>query len=236
MEIFYFKNIKDGLITLPEEESRHISKVMRKNVDESILITDGKGNIFNALIMETGKYCVVNASFNKMKNKNHNYYLHIAIAPTKMMERFEFIIEKCMEIGIDEITPILCEHSERKIIRIDRMNNIAIAAMKQSGNLYLPIINELTPFENIVKSNFDGTKCIAHCENEMYRYYYDIVSNKKNLILIGPEGDFSHTEVKMAIDNNFIPVSLGNSILRVETAAIIASSMAAIKNYKRTIL
>ena len=235
MEIFYCRYIQKGLVTLPVEESNHITKVMRKTIGNIISITDGKGTMYSAEIVETGKHCIVNASFVKTVGNNRDYRFHLAVAPTKMMERFEWIVEKCMEIGIDEITPVLCEHSERKIIKTDRLYSIAIAAMKQSGNIYLPVINEIISFDDFIDNEYSGVKCIAHCENLDYQYYYDIANNGDNLILIGPEGDFSRKEVCRAKERGFIPVSLGNSILRVETASIMACSMAAIKNYTHNI-
>lgn len=233
MEVFYFENVCEGVLNLPEDESKHISRVLRKNVGDCINITDGQGRIFLAEIISTGKHCSVNVKFKELQENKRNYRLHIAIAPTKMMERMEWMIEKTMEIGVDEITPILCEHSERKIIKEERLRNIAISAMKQSKNLHLPKINSLISFKEFIQSDIGGSKFIAYCENDNFKYFFDAAGEGNNTILIGPEGDFSREEVDIAFSKGFKGVSLGNTILRVETAAVAASMMMAIKNYKR---
>ncbi|MDL2227486.1 16S rRNA (uracil(1498)-N(3))-methyltransferase [Bacteroidales bacterium OttesenSCG-928-K03] len=233
MEIFYQPNIKQGYYSLTEDESRHIIKVLRKNVGDIIKITDGKGKLFNAEIVEIVKKNVsVNALSFEVKPTGRDYYFHLAVAPTKMMDRFEWIVEKCVEIGIDEISPIICEHSERKVIKNERLTNIAVSAMKQSGNINLPKINEQQTFNELMKNKFEGNLCIAHCYDENKSFYFNEVKEGYNLILIGPEGDFSKSEVETAINSAFKPVSLGNSILRVETAAVVACVTTSIKNQK----
>ncbi|MDR2085032.1 MAG: 16S rRNA (uracil(1498)-N(3))-methyltransferase [Bacteroidales bacterium] len=233
MEIFYQPEIKSGYYSLTEDESRHIIKVLRKNLGDNIKITNGKGELFDAEIIEIGKKKVsVNVLSSETKPVNRDYYLHLAVAPTKMMDRFEWIVEKCVEIGIDEISPIICEHSERKIIKNERLVSIAVSAMKQSGNINLPKINQQQTYNEFIENKFEGSLCIAHCSNGGKVYYYDEVKKGYNLILIGPEGDFSKTEIEEAIKRGYKAVSLGNSILRVETAAIVACTSASIKNHK----
>jgi 16S rRNA (uracil1498-N3)-methyltransferase len=148
--------------------------------------------------------------------------LHIAIAPTKNIDRFEWFLEKATEIGIDEITPIICRHSERKIIKTERGSRILLSAMKQSLKYHLPKLNEAISLANFLKSNFDGTKYIAHCEDGEKNELKTVSKTEKTLILIGPEGDFSPKEIELALQNQFRAVSLGTSRLRTETAGIIA--------------
>jgi 16S rRNA (uracil1498-N3)-methyltransferase len=149
-------------------------------------------------------------------------FLHIAIAPTKNADRFEWFVEKAVEIGIEEITPLLCEHSERRVYKTDRIEKVAISAMKQSRNLNFPEINQATEFKNFINQGFKGKKCIAHCEEKTMALTDAITSEKSILILIGPEGDFSKSEIDMAISAGFVPVSLGNSRLRTETAGVVS--------------
>ena len=233
MEIFYQPEIKLGYYSLTEDESKHITKVLRKSVGDKICITDGKGKMFDAEIIGTNKKALeVNVLSFELKPKQHDYYFHLAVAPTKMMERFEWIIEKCVEIGIDEISPIICEHSERKVIKHERLVGIAVSAMKQSGNINLPIINQQQTFKEFIQRNHQENRCIAHCYEKNLPYYLNEVNNDCNLILIGPEGDFSMAEVETAINSGYKAVNLGESILRVETAAITACITASIKNHK----
>jgi len=157
--------------------------------------------------------------------------LHLAVAPTKMNERYEWFLEKATEIGIQEITPIICEHSERKVIKTDRFQKILESAMKQSLHYYLPKLNEPIAFKDFIKKEFDGQKFIAHCEETDKKSLKNELENGKDVtILIGPEGDFSVKEIQLAIENSFIPVSLGNTRLRTETAAIVACHSVVFKN------
>jgi len=159
------------------------------------------------------------------------FYTHIAVAPTKMNDRLEWFLEKATEIGIHEITPIICDHSERKVYKIDRAEKIIQAAMKQSLHYYLPKINEPISFSQFVKLNFEGQKFIAHCEETDKKSFKNEIKQKEKItILIGPEGDFSTKEINLAIANQFIPVTLGNTRLRTETAALVACHTIALKN------
>ena len=157
------------------------------------------------------------------KPKPWQYYLHIAIAPTKLNDRIEWFLEKATEIGIDEITPIICSNSERRNIKPDRFEKIIQSAMKQSLKFTLPKINEPVKFTEFINQDFDGTICIAHCEDQQKNSLKSVVNpSEKTTILIGPEGDFSSAEIKKALDKKFIPISLGESRLRTETAGIVA--------------
>ena len=233
MEIFYYPDIQNDIIYIPAEESKHIIKVLRKKIGDTIAITDGRGNLYQTEIISIDKTCSAAIKSVEKKSRSHNYYFHLAFAPTKANEKIELIVEKCVEIGVDEISPIISEHSERKVVKTERLKNVAIAAMKQSGNIYLPIINEPTTFNKFIDKKFNGNLCIAHCNNFGTPYYYDAIKEGYNLILIGPEGDFSQKEVDTAINHGYKAVQLGNSILRVETAAIFCCSAAALKLYKR---
>lgn len=233
MQLFYNSEIKttDTLFQFDKEESKHIIKVLRKRGGDTIFITNGKGNLFHAEItLESEKKCEV--KINKIDTfESKNYHLHIAIAPTKMNDRIEWFLEKATEIGIDEISPITCDHSERKAFKIDRAEKIIQAAMKQSNQFYLPQINEPISFSDFLNKETNCTKFIAHCEEDKKDLLKNSIQAKQNiLILIGPEGDFSPKEIALALKNNFIPVSLGNTRLRTETAGIVACHTVALIN------
>ncbi|WP_299682921.1 16S rRNA (uracil(1498)-N(3))-methyltransferase [uncultured Dokdonia sp.] len=226
MQLFYSASITptSDVYTFPREESKHIVRVLRKQIGDHVTITNGKGYLFKGEIITNNP--------NKCSIKLHSavfqeprpYKLHIAIAPTKGNDRFEWFLEKSTEIGITEITPILCDHSERKQIKEERFNKILQSAMKQSLQTHLPILHPLTSFKDFLKSNthtsFSG---IAHCEeSEKSPLTKELTDSKDILILIGPEGDFSISEIQQAIDLGFTQISLGDSRLRTETAGIIA--------------
>ena len=222
MQLF-FTNNQETEFTLSSEESKHICKVLRKKEGETLNFTDGKGTLLTAKITTADmRKTRVQIVSKEQKNKQHNYYLHIAIAPTKNIDRFEWFLEKACEIGIDEITPIICNRSERKVIKDERCNRILLSAMKQSLKFHLPKLNDAILLKDFVKQDFDGVKYIAHCEDTERTELKNIPKAKRNLILIGPEGDFSQEEIGIALQNNFKAVSLGKSRLRTETAGIIA--------------
>ena len=233
MQLFYNSTIQisDAFFQFDKEESKHIVKVLRKKGGDEIFITNGKGNLFRSEItLESEKKCEVKIT-KVIFFEPKKYHLHIAIAPTKMNDRFEWFLEKATEIGIDEITPIICEHSERKIYKIDRAEKIIQAAMKQSNQYYLPQINEPISFIDFLKKDITTSKFIAHCEEiDKNVFKKSIVPNQNILILIGPEGDFSTKEITLALKNNFIPVSLGNTRLRTETAGVVACHTVALIN------
>lgn len=224
MHLFYTPDIRGNIYTLNEIESKHCIKVLRLDTNDTIQLIDGNGGFYVARILEPNqKKCTVEIIETQKEFGKRNHYLHIAIAPTKNIDRFEWFLEKATEIGIDEITPILCEHSERKAIKPERLEKIIISAVKQSLKGYKPKLNELTILDDFLRINFKENKFIAHCEETNKT----LLKNDYNkgadvIILIGPEGDFSPQEITLAKDNNFQEISLGESRLRTETAGVVA--------------
>jgi 16S rRNA (uracil1498-N3)-methyltransferase len=222
MQLFYLENPKDEII-LSVEESKHATKVLRKKEGDILNFTDGKGNIYKAEItLADSRKCRLKIVSSDQKEKHHNYHLHIAIAATKNMYRFEWFLEKATEIGIDEITPIICSRSERKVIKTERCNRILLSAMKQSLKFHVPKLNKAISLNDFIKQDYEGTKYIAHCEDGEKKELKTVNKTEKTIILIGPEGDFSPNEIELALQNQFKAVSLGTSRLRTETAGIIA--------------
>ena len=229
MQLFYIQNPESEII-LSAEESKHATKVLRKKEGDILNFTDGKGGFYKAKItVADTRKCRLEIISSEQKEKQHNYHLHIAIAPTKNMDRFEWFLEKATEIGIDEITPIICHHSERKAIKTERCNRILLSAMKQSLKFHLPKLNEAISLNDFIKQDFEGTKYIAHCEEGNKTELKEKKKEKRTLILIGPEGDFSATEIEMVLQYQFKAISLGTSRLRTETAGIIAAHTINIK-------
>jgi len=221
MNIFFAADINSINYTLSEEESRHCIKVLRLSLNDKIQLIDGKGGLYIAKIIDDNyKKCKVEIIETTKEYKKRKFYLHIGISPTKNIDRFEWFIEKATEIGIDEITPVITEHSERKTINIERINKIIISASKQSVNAYFPILNNITKFEKIINNNFSGSKFIACYSDKNLKDIY--TKNNNALILIGPEGDFTKEEIEKAKNYNFKEAGLGNNRLRTETAGIVA--------------
>lgn len=225
MQLFYNPHLNETLTSFvfDKEESKHIIKVLRKKESDILHVTNGLGFLFTTEItIASDTKCTVKiVSFEKQEAPK--FHLHLAVAPTKMNERYEWFLEKATEIGIHEITPIICEHSERKVIKIDRFQKILESAMKQSLHYYLPKLNEPITFKDFIKTQNSGQLFIAHCEEvEKKSLKNELKTNGDVTILIGPEGDFSVKEIQLAIVANFIPVSLGTTRLRTETAAIVA--------------
>ena len=230
MQLFYIEDPEKEII-LTKEESKHVIKVLRKKEGDILNFTDGKGMLYKAKITSTEiKKCKLQIINNKQKLKQHNYHLHIAIAPTKNIDRFEWFLEKATEIGIDEITPIICNRSERKSIKIERCQRILISAIKQSLKYHLPKLNQAISLNDFLKLNINGSKYIAHCENEKKSNLKNIQKERDSLILIGPEGDFTTNEIRTALKKQFKAISLGTSRLRTETAGIIATHTINIKH------
>ncbi|MBC34485.1 MAG: 16S rRNA (uracil(1498)-N(3))-methyltransferase [Bacteroidetes bacterium] len=223
MQLFYCPDIQGATYTLNEEESKHCVRVLRMGNGDQFHITDGKGGLFTVeIIDEHPKRCSVQVINSEIEYQKRSTYLHLAVAPTKNISRYEWFLEKATEIGIDEITPIICEHSERKEVKIKRLIKVVVAAIKQSLKAYIPKLNETIKFKDLISTDFDGDKYIAYCEGEPQLLKNAYKSGKNALILIGPEGDFSPEEVDLAIKNGFQTISLGQSRLRTETAAIAA--------------
>ncbi len=233
MQLFYNPEIQSGSTTFifDKEESRHIVKVLRKKEGDIIHISNGSGYLFTSEIaFANEKKCEVNIS-NEEFHAPVPYSLHLAVAPTKMNDRYEWFLEKATEIGISEITPIICEHSERVNFKADRFEKILQTAMKQSLQFYLPKLNEPVPYNTFVAAQREGLLFIAHCEETEKRLLKNAIEPKTQVtILIGPEGDFSTKEIALGLQQNYIPVSLGNTRLRTETAAIVAAHSVAFVN------
>lgn len=223
MCLFYAPDIEQNAV-LPEEESGHAIRVLRLKEGDEILLTNGKGSFFRAIIVIAHpKKCVLTVSEQWKQESLWPFHLHIAVAPTKHMDRMEWFVEKATEIGIDAITCLNCRLSERREIKTARLEKILISVMKQSQKALLPDLSGMTAFDDFVKRSFDGRKFIAHCEageKPLLKHLYHPAENA--VILIGPEGDFSLDEIKIAIQQGFEPISLGKSRLRTETAALAA--------------
>ena len=225
MNLFYTPNITGTEYTLNEQEAGHIHKVLRKKAGDIIHLTDGNGFFYEAEIITAEKrQCEIKILSKKEGNDRRDYRIHIAIAPTKNMDRLEWFIEKSTEIGIDEISIINCFHSERKIVKNERLEKIKISACKQSLKSNFPVINELIKFNKFITQDFAGyEKVIAYIDSGVTKGLKDLYKKGKDvLILIGPEGDFSKEELEEAKNLGFIPISLGRSRLRTETAGVVA--------------
>jgi 16S rRNA (uracil1498-N3)-methyltransferase len=225
MQLFYNPNINEATETFSfdKEESKHIIKVLRKKDTDILFVTNGEGFLFKTEItLASDNKCTVKIlSFEKIEPSK--FKLHLAVAPTKMNDRYEWFLEKATEIGIHEITPIICDRSERKVVNLERFDKILLSAMKQCNQLYLPKLNEAISFKEFIKRKNDGLQLIAHCEETDKKTLKSILKpNEDVTLLIGPEGDFSEKEIALALENNYIPVSLGNTRLRTETAAVVA--------------
>ena len=230
--LFYCTHIENGFASLDEEESRHLLTVLRRKPGDRLQITDGKGFFYEAELAETGKrHALARIVARTPAPPARPALLHVAIAPTKQIERFEWFLEKATEIGVDEITPLLCRRSERDKIRTDRLEKILVSAMKQSLRAWLPKLNELTPFQQFVKTAAEEQKYIAWCSDSPLPHLKSLVTPERNAVVaIGPEGDFSPEEVEFALKNGFTGVSLGAARLRTETAGLLAVSAVNLKD------
>ncbi|GHU77403.1 ribosomal RNA small subunit methyltransferase E [Bacteroidia bacterium] len=224
MQLFYTPDIAVQS-ELPEEEARHALRVLRLAEGDEIELTDGKGFFYKAIILGTNpKHCAVSITERWEQPPLWSFNLHIAVAPTKNLDRMEWFCEKATEIGINAITFLNCRYSERREIKIPRLEKILVSAMKQSQKATLPKLTGMTDFKTFVNQPFEGQKFIAHCEEgEKPLLKQGYRPGENVLILIGPEGDFSPEEIKLAIAQGFSPISLGLSRLRTETAALVAT-------------
>jgi 16S rRNA (uracil1498-N3)-methyltransferase len=225
MQLFYNTTINETTenFSFDKEESKHIIKVLRKKDSDILYVTNGLGYLFKTEItLASDNKCTVKVvSFEKAEPSK--YHLHLAVAPTKMNDRYEWFLEKATEIGIHEITPIICDRSERKVVNKERFEKIILTAMKQSNELYLPKLNEAVTFKEFIKNQNNGLQLIAHCEETDKKSLKSVLKPNEDItMLIGPEGDFTEKEIELALENKYIPVSLGNTRLRTETAAIVA--------------
>ena len=225
MQLFYNPTIDESTenFSFDKEESKHIIKVLRKKDTDILYVTNGLGLLLKTEItLASDNKCTVKIlSFENAEPSK--FKLHLAVAPTKMNDRYEWFLEKATEIGIHEITPIICDRSERKVINLERFEKILLTAMKQSNVLFLPKLNQAISFKEFLKLENEGVQLIAHCEETDKKSLKSVLKPNENVtMLIGPEGDFSEKEIELAIENKYIPVSLGNTRLRTETAAIVA--------------
>jgi 16S rRNA (uracil1498-N3)-methyltransferase len=226
MQLFYTQNIQNGFLQLEEEEFRHL-KVLRKNEGDELVVTNGQGALYKAVITDLAKHYCTLQIIEAQQFEASKHPLHVAVAPTKNTDRIEWLVEKLVEIGVDEISFIQCKHSERKVQKTDRLKKIALSAMKQSLKYYLPKINELVGFD-VFMAQTPATQnlFIGYCETPATVFLpAQPFTHAGTVVLIGPEGDFSADEVSKAQKAGYVPISLGSSRLRTETAAMVAATL-----------
>ena len=227
MDSFFCTEIKEGLCYLPEGESHHAARVLRKRVGETVRLMDGAGLVAHGIFEEVHKKACVVRVEKVVKSPEPDYHLHIAIAPTKNLDRVEWFLEKSTELGIHRITPVLCRHSERKVIRKERLEKVVLAATKQSLRAFMPQLDDLTPFSTFLDglSSKYNQKYIAYCGDGPAIDLSEVSKQgAQTIVLIGPEGDFSPEEYDLAIQKGFIGLTLGESRLRTETAGIFVAA------------
>ncbi len=225
MQVFYAPDIKGDTYILDEKESRHIVRVMRMPKGAPVMLIDGLGNLYEGVISDPDqKRCTISVTAVTEKFEEKSYRLHLAVSPLKNADRFEWLIEKSVEIGIDEITPVISQHTEKKGIREERLNNIIVSAMKQSLKTRRPVLNQPVSFGEFIASVNSPVKIIAHCNVSMSRKKITEVCppGTDTAIMIGPEGDFSEREIDDAVRSGFVSIHLGKSRLRSETAGLAA--------------
>jgi 16S rRNA (uracil1498-N3)-methyltransferase len=225
MQVFYAPDLTGNTYTLDENESKHCIRVLRMAKGTLVRLIDGKGTLYEGKICNPdSKKCIIDITTTIKDFEKRDWGLHIAISPIKNPDRFEWFVEKSVEIGIDQITPLICRNTEKPGIKIERINNLIISAMKQSLKTTITVLNKTCYFDDFVNRTFTGTRMIAHCNDSLERKKIsDIYSkNEDAIILIGPEGDFSTEEINISVRNGFSPVHLGQSRLRTETAGVAA--------------
>lgn len=224
MQYFYLPEIVSGQYFFDKNESRHIAKVLRIQAGTDLIVVDGQGGKYLVKLEEVFDKKVSFSVLEKEEvGSQRNYFLHLLVAPTKNIDRMEWLFEKACELGVDRITPILCQHSERKVIKPERLEKILVAAMKQSQKALLPQLDALCPILEAMQLPFDGKRSLAYCEDKPVLSFTDQVkAHARQQIFIGPEGDFSPNELKAAAENKIEWVHLGQSRLRTETAALAA--------------
>lgn len=234
MQLFYAPDITLPQYTLSEEESRHAIKVLRLSVGDCLHITDGVGNMHLCrVVSDSAKHCVIEVVESYAEFEKRPYRLTMAVAPTKNIDRFEWFLEKATEIGVDNFVALETEHSERRVIKLEREMKVITAAVKQSLKAYHPTLEDMTSFKNFVARDFVGRKFIAHCGETIVKKSYlasTLKAGEEAVVLIGPEGDFSPEEVRLAVEHGFEEITLGTQRLRTETAAVMAVAMVAVVN------
>ena len=248
MNLFYAPDIQQSL-SLPEEESQHCIKVLRMKSGDHIHIIDGVGGLYEAQIIEAHpKRTQIEILTQQTEYGRRPFRLHLAVAPTKNIDRFEWFVEKATEIGFDELTPLCCRYSERKIIKPERIEKILVSAAKQSLKAYVPILNPMTTFKEFISqysptvlggggsqlSTLNSQLFIAHCHNQPKQHLFNACQPGGNVVvMVGPEGDFSEEEVELALRNSFQAISLGESRLRTETAGVVACHLVTVANHAK---
>ncbi|MBQ3248451.1 MAG: 16S rRNA (uracil(1498)-N(3))-methyltransferase [Alistipes sp.] len=234
MQLFYAPEISLPCYTLSEEESKHCVRVLRMRVGDELHLTDGRGTLYRCKVVDdNAKRCTVEVVDSTPEYEKMSYELSLAVAPTKNIDRYEWFLEKATEVGITEVYPIECDHSERRQIKAEREEKVITSAVKQSLKAYHPTLHPLTDVRKIIEMDFAGEKYIAHCNDAFgERPYLGSLIKKggRTLILIGPEGDFSEEEITFAVQNGFKAISLGKERLRTETAAVVATVVTATIN------
>lgn len=225
MHVFYTPDITADTYVLSEEESKHCTRVLRLGTGAQVHLIDGRGGLYEAEIVEASKKNVTLKVMNtQLEYQKRNHHLHLVVAPTKNIERLEWFLEKATEIGIDEITPVICDRSERRVVKEDRLYKVITSAVKQSLQAYHPVLNPQINLSSFLKQSNDSEKMIAHCINGQPRNYISeiVQPGQRYTILIGPEGDFTAAEIELALQSGYKPLTLGNTRLRTETAALAA--------------
>ena len=222
MHLFYTPDISADYFTLDEEESKHCIKVLRLQNGDEVSLVDGRGGLYTARILDAHpKRTLLKIIDTRLQYAKRNHYLHIAIAPTKNIERTEWFLEKATEIGIDEISLVISDHSERREVKPERLKRVITSAMKQSLKAYHPVLNQSVSFHQFIQSTHQSQRFIAHCmDGEKRSLKQEISLQSDYLIMIGPEGDFTAPEVAAALESGFTAITLGDSRLRTETAAL----------------
>lgn len=225
MQLFIGSELDDNTLKLTEEESWHCSKVLRKKNGDMLSVIDGKGSFYvGKIVSDNAKKIILSIESKESKSQPRNYRLHLAIAPTKNIDRIEWFIEKAVEIGIDEISFLQCKNSERKVVKMERVQKIVESAVKQSVQYFIPKLNDIQSFQEFIgKNELDCTKFIAHCQTDSLPYIGKLATKgADSIILIGPEGDFTIDEVNLAKKGGYLEIGLGDTRLRTETAALYA--------------
>jgi 16S rRNA (uracil1498-N3)-methyltransferase len=230
VRFFYVPDVRQST-ALPEEEAVHAVRVLRMVAGDELMLMDGNGTFYRAVVtLAHGHHCQFDILETLPQQRPWQGYVHLAMAPTKMMDRTEWMVEKATEIGIDELSFLDCRFSERKVLKTERIDKIIVAAMKQSRKAWKPVLNALTPFADFIAAPRQGKMFIAHCYDEiakvnLYDELRQLAPDEPTTVLIGPEGDFSIDEVRMAVDAGWVSVDLGKSRLRTETACLSAVMM-----------
>lgn len=226
MNLFYQPFVHDGILYLTPEESKHCVRVLRKKAGDTLTVTDGRGFFYDCAITDANPQQCKFIIKDTRSESERNHHVHLAISPTKNDDRIEWLVEKATEVGVDQISLIVCEHSERRHVKLDRLQKVAISAMKQSVKATLPVITGPEPISAFLKNTTFDEKFIAYVDFENDLHLMGLATpGKRYGILVGPEGDFTKQELSAALESGYKKVSLGNSRLRTETAGLVACTI-----------